>query len=196
MDFVLLVQLCAPMVAPETMLAIIRAESGFNPWAIGVNGGARLVRQPVTREEAIVTARWLINNGYNIDMGAGQLNSKNLPRLQMSIEDAFDPCRNITAAGSILHGNYIAAKRHTNDEQAALRAALSAYNTGTFHRGFTNGYVQRVMTHAGVNFKSQGEARPIPLNRTRASTTKPPSGQSPPESRARDGSTRNVMVFQ
>ena len=45
MDFVSLAMQCAPMVAPLTMAAIVKTESGFNPLAIGVNGGARLVRQ-------------------------------------------------------------------------------------------------------------------------------------------------------
>ena len=78
MDFVSLAMQCAPMVAPLTMAAIVKTESGFNPLAIGVNGGARLVRQAETVAEAVVTAKWLLERGYNIDLGLGQVNSNNL----------------------------------------------------------------------------------------------------------------------
>ena len=150
MDFIALAQECAPAVAHQTLAAIVKTESGFKPLAIGVNRGHRLERQPVNVEEAVVTAQWLIDNGYNIDMGLGQVNSANLKRVGLSVKDAFDPCKNLAAAASILQGNYeIAARQHANP-QAALYAALSAYNTGSFTRGFENGYVQKVVGNAGV----------------------------------------------
>lgn len=165
MDFYALAQECAPLVAPATMAAIVKTESGFKPFAIGVNGGARLERQPANKEEAVVTAKWLIANGYNIDLGLGQVNSANLGRTGLSVEDAFEPCKNIAAAASILHGNYRAAQASIPGEQAALQAALSAYNTGTFHKGFANGYVQKVLNNAPA--AAQGGAvravMPIPV---------------------------------
>lgn len=161
MDFAALAQECAPWVAHQTMAAIVRTESGFRPLAIGINGGARLSRQPETKAEAVATAKWLIANGYNIDMGLGQVNSANLPKIGLTVENAFDPCQNIAASATILQGNYQAAKRKTVDEQAALHAALSAYNTGSFTRGFSNGYVQRVVNNATP--QGQKPATPIPL---------------------------------
>ena len=150
MDFLALTQQCAPQVAPQTMAAIVRTESGFRPLAIGVNGGARLVRQPDNIDEAVVTARWLIGNGYNIDMGLGQVNSSNLQKTGLAVEDAFDPCKNLAASAKILFGNYRDASRKIIGEQAALHAAISAYNTGNFSSGFSNGYVQRVVSNIGV----------------------------------------------
>ena len=90
MDFIALAQECAPWVAHETMAAIVRTESAFRPLAIGVNGGARLARQPENKAEAVATAEWLIANGYNIDMGLGQVNSANLRKTGLTVEDAFD----------------------------------------------------------------------------------------------------------
>ena len=150
MEFLALAQQCAPLVAPQTMAAIVRTESGFRPLAIGVNGGAWLVRQPENVEEAVVTAKWLIGNGYNIDMGLGQVNSSNLRKTGLSVEDAFDPCKNLSTSAMILHGNYTLASRKIVGEQAALHAAISAYNTGNFHAGFSNGYVQRVVGNSGA----------------------------------------------
>jgi type IV secretion system protein VirB1 len=150
MDFDALAYECAPWVAPQTLAAIVRTESQFKPLAININGGARLERQPSSKEEAVVTAKWLIDNGYNIDMGLGQVNSVNLPKTKLSVEDAFDPCKNLAASATILQWNYESAIKHAPGEQEALGAAISAYNTGSFTRGFKNGYVQKVMNNSKV----------------------------------------------
>lgn len=164
MDFVALAQECAPWVSHQTMAAIVRTESSFKPLAIGINGGAKLVRQPENKAEAVVTAKWLIANGYNIDMGLGQVNSANLRKLGLTVDKIFDPCQNLAASATILHGSYTLAKRRTPDNRAALHAALSAYNTGSFTRGFTNGYVQRVVNNGAVAPNDSLKAiAPIPL---------------------------------
>jgi type IV secretion system protein VirB1 len=136
-------------VAHQTLAAIVKTESAFRPFAIGVNGGAKLARQPETKAEAVATANWLLERGYNIDMGLGQVNSANLKKTGLSVEDAFEPCKNIAASASILLWNYQAASKKVQGEQAALHAALSAYNTGSFTKGFSNGYVQKVVGNAG-----------------------------------------------
>ena len=50
---------------------------------------------------------------------------------------------NIRAGASILTADYLAAVQTWPDPQTALRAALSAYNTGSFSKGFFNGYVAK-----------------------------------------------------
>lgn len=154
MDFVNLVQECAPWASPQTMAAIVRRESGFNPLSIGINGGAKLSRQPVSKQEAVATANWLIERGYNIDMGLGQINVKNLSRLKLSVGDAFDGCKNIAAAATLLSWNFQSAKGRIAGEQQALLSAISMYNTGNASAGFSNGYVHGVVANA---------ARPIPI---------------------------------
>ena len=149
LDLVLILSLaaqCAPSVAPETLAAIAHTESRFNPLAIGVNGSAA-VHQPGTRPEAVRTARRLIAAGVNIDLGLAQINSSNLGWLDLSIEDAFDPCRNLAAAATVLRSGFDLSS-HLNDPQHALRVALSRYNTGNPDRGFRNGYVARVEASA------------------------------------------------
>lgn len=170
MDFNTLAAECASWVAPSTLAAIVKTESGFKPLAIGINGGARLQRQPQNLEEAVTTAKWLIANGYNIDMGLGQVNSANLAKTGLTVEHAFDPCKNLAAAATILTWNYQSASRKTDNQQAALHAALSAYNTGSFTRGFSNGYVGKVIRNANV-----GQVVPIPLMKRegKASTRAP-----------------------
>lgn len=168
MDFHTLAAECAPMVAPQTLAAIVKTESAFRPYAININKSAQLARQPVNKQEAVITAKWLIQNGYNIDMGLGQINSANLPRLGISIENVFEPCINLQASATILTGNYTSAKNKGHTDQAALQAALSAYNTGNFTSGFNNGYVQRVLNNASALQPVSVDASisPIPLKTT------------------------------
>lgn len=212
MDFNTLAAECAPWVAPSTLAAIVRTESRFKPLAIGVNGGARLERQPGNVEEAVATAKWLIANGYNIDLGLGQVNSANLAKTGLSVESAFDPCKNLAASATILQGNYRSASRRTSSEQAALHAALSAYNTGSFSRGFSNGYVQKVIGNA-----VGGTVSPIPLAKTASASRSAVSASKIPRKNAlvvedsaklvsesegvfsgggQDESAQNVMVYR
>lgn len=139
-----LAQACAPQVAPQTLAAVAYAESRFDPLAIGVNRGPRPARRPRDPAEAARTARALIARGANLDLGLAQINSDNLGWLGLSVEDAFDPCRNLTAAGRVLQAGYRPASTSPADRQVALRAALSRYNTGHPERGLRNGYVARV----------------------------------------------------
>ena len=140
---------CAPFVAFETLAAVIRMESGFEPLAIGVNRGSASF--PATHGEAVAVATDLIERQRrSVDLGLMQINSANLASLGLSIADAFEPCRNIAAGARLLQQGYAAALRTEADPQGALRVALSRYNTGSPERGFANGYVVRVQSAAEV----------------------------------------------
>ena len=144
MDFAALVEHCAPSVHPATMSAIARVESGFNPWVIGINGRVRITRQPLTKSEAVDTAKQLLQMSLSIDLGLAQINSANLERLGLSIEQAFEPCANLHAAETVLRWCYDRAAKRLGGGQPALQAALSCYNTGGYARGLANGYVQGI----------------------------------------------------
>jgi type IV secretion system protein VirB1 len=139
-----LAERCAPQVAPETIAAVAWTESRFDPLAIGINRGPRPVARPRTAEEAARLARRLIEGGANIDLGVAQINSANFARLGLTPEAAFDPCRNLRAAATVLLEGYRPTGSSPTERQAALRVALSRYNTGHPERGFRNGYVARV----------------------------------------------------
>ncbi len=144
----LLVTLCAPNVAPATLLAIIQAESAGVPHAVHVNGP--WIAEPRDRDQAIRAARWAITAGYSVDLGLMQVNSRHLTHLRLSIEDVLEPCTNISAGAAILAANYRAIARGRSAERALLDA-VSAYNTGNAHRGYANGYVRRVLeAHRGL----------------------------------------------
>ncbi len=134
-DFAMLAQQCAPAVHPATLQALVRTESGFNPFAIGVVGG-RLVRQPRSRDEAVATTRALEAAGWNYSMGLAQVNRANLRVYGLTPETVFDPCANLRAGGAILADCYTRASAGGRVPQDAVRAALSCYYSGNFTRGF------------------------------------------------------------
>lgn len=135
---------CAPTVAPQTLAAIAHVESRFDPLAIGVNRGGPPPRRARDAAEAAVIATRLIDRGANIDLGLAQINSANLEWLGLSVAEAFDPCRNLAAAGAVLQAGYRPAGDAPRARQEALRITLSRYNTGDARSGFRNGYVGKV----------------------------------------------------
>jgi type IV secretion system protein VirB1 len=139
---------CAPTVAPETVVAIVLTESSGDPFALNVNGGRQPARK-ANAADAAATAQIYVAAGYSVDLGLGQINSRNMRWLGLTWETVFDPCTNIAALGFVLTSNYNAVKAG-RDPQSALRVALSMYNTGSQTRGFTNGYVAKVVSKAGV----------------------------------------------
>lgn len=141
---------CAPSVAAETLVSVVHTESHFNPYAIGINAKGVAAPDPASRASAAAAARRLIARGYNIDLGLGQINSANLKWLGLSVEDAFDPCRNLAAAARVLSGNYLSVVRSSPTTEAAIATAVSMYNTGSRSRGFGNGYVGRVYASSTV----------------------------------------------
>lgn len=147
---VALARQCAPSVAVETLVSVVHAESRFNPYAIGVNAKGVRAPDPVDRASATAAARSLIAQGYNIDLGLGQINSANLRWLGLSVEDAFDPCRNLAASARVLSSNYLSVAQSSPTTEVAIATAMSMYNTGSRSRGFGNGYVSRVYASSSI----------------------------------------------
>ncbi|WP_340318133.1 lytic transglycosylase domain-containing protein [Rhizorhabdus argentea] len=152
---------CAPSVAPETLLSVAHAESQLDTLAIGVNDGPRAAR-PVNEADAARIAKGLIAKGYSIDLGVAQINSGNLQWLGLSVEEAFDACRNFAAAARVLQTNYAATSRSGSHDP--LGRAISRYNTGNDRRGFANGYVGRVYRAANLVVPAlRGGTGPLPV---------------------------------
>lgn len=157
LDFLTLAQQCAPQVSSATMAAIVRTESSFNPYAVGVVHG-RLLRQPASLEEAQATVRALDAGGWDYSVGLAQVNRTNWSRVGMSVRNAFDPCLNLAAGAAILQDCYAQARKSRPDVQDALRASLSCYASGDFATGYGTGYVQRVVQ----NVVDRGSVHPVP----------------------------------
>lgn len=144
---VILARTCAPGVEVTTALAVVHAESSFNPYAIGVVGGS-LQRQPRTRAEALATIAALEREGYDFSVGYAQINKRNFRRLGLTPSSALDGCKNLQAMQVILQECYQRAGALHARTQTALRAALSCYYSGNFSTGFREGYVDRVVRAA------------------------------------------------
>lgn len=149
--FLALAMACAPQVHPTTAHALVFVESAFNPWAIGVVGGA-LRRQPTSQAEALATAQQLIADGRNFSVGLGQINVGNFQRLGLTTFSAFDPCLNLAAMQSVLTECFDRAvsPQARASRQDALRRALSCYYSGNFSTGIRHGYVQKVVSAANA----------------------------------------------
>lgn len=129
---------CTGLAVPPTVMEhVVKVESSFNPYAIGVVGG-RLARQPRNLAEAVSTARMLEDRGYNFSLGLAQVNRYNLTRQGLhSYEKAFDVCPNLQAGSRILAECY---SRSSED----WGKAFSCYYSGNFTTGYRHGYVQKV----------------------------------------------------
>lgn len=148
---------CSPDVHPLIVNAIVKTESNYNPFAIGVNRGGRLVKQPTNIGEAIDTAKRLLASGANIDMGLGQINSANLQWLGLTVEQAFTPCANLQALQTVyLHCYNRAGTTGLSDR---IQRAFSCYNTGNMTGGFSNGYVKK--TTKNYNELTARVAQPV-----------------------------------
>ena len=157
---------CAPFVAPATLESVISVESRGRPLAININRGPKLAPAQ-SAAEAVATARAWIDRGYSVDLGLMQVNSRNLRRLGYTVEQMFDPCTNVAAGATILAANYIEAAKRRGPGQQALLDALSAYNTGSFSRGYSNGYISRYFDLTGsiIRFRpSSPRGTSIPPN--------------------------------
>ncbi|KQV46967.1 lytic transglycosylase [Pelomonas sp. Root1217] len=148
--FASLAATCAPAIHVQTATALVHVESAFNPWAIGVVGGS-LQRQPRSRGEALATARALQAAGWNFSIGLGQISVRNLERLGLTLETAFEPCTNLRAMQVVLCECFTRADTTVaRSKQQALRSALSCYYSGNFMTGFKHGYVARVVAAAAA----------------------------------------------
>lgn len=163
---------CGPSVAPSTTTAIIRTESNGNPYAIGDNT-TRKSHFPKSKEDAVQLARSLLSRGHNLDLGLMQINSRHLKPRNLSLEEIFDPCRNINIGATIL-AEFYRANDHGEPRDVVLFKALSAYNTGSAWRG--PGYVNRILRTAGASYRV-ALTNPPPSGRTQQKFAKGPSAR-------------------
>ena len=138
---------CPNLAVPrDVMHHVVRVESSYNPYAIGVVGG-RLVRQPRTLAEAVSTAHMLEQRGYNFSRGLAQVNRRNLAKYGLeSYAQAFEPCANLVAGSRILRECHSRSGGNWGK-------SFSCYYSGNFTTGFRHGYVQKVfasMRRAGA----------------------------------------------
>lgn len=164
--FMALALQCASSVHPDTSRDVARAESGFNPYAIGVVGQAGIY--PQTLNDALLHVTRLRSKGRNFSIGLMQINQANFSRYGVTARQLFDPCTNLLVFEKIIKDCYIRG--------GSLRRALSCYYSGNFDAGqrpeatfAQTSYVQRIgytvpssKTDQGKQSSGPGNAPPIP----------------------------------
>lgn len=185
MDFPTLARQCAPDVHISTLAAVVRHESAFDPLVIGVNSKPHRSIRPSSKHEAIREVRDLMAKGVDFDVGYGQINVRNWKWLGVTPETIFDPCTNLASAQRVLVDCYKRAAAVHGRGQNALYAAFSCYNTGNLTRGFSNGYVSKVLAGAGLPVPAIAQVPPRQKSKQPAhdETAVPPSAKKSDTSR-------------
>lgn len=141
------------------MQKIIKHESGAKQFAIGINVGNGTSKSLFADDQATAVAwsKELLQRYPSIDMGFGQINSKNLQKLGINIEQVFDACTNIKSAHTIFKQNLSATGGN-------VMAALSMYNTGKPNSERGAKYAIAVLGNAGMNKEMTNFAQALKTN--------------------------------
>ena len=158
---------CAFGDSVSTLASVAKTESGFDTLAIHDNTSGATFHPASEAQARDLATTLIVNRGHSADLGLMQINSANLPRLGLSITDAFDACHSVAAGARILKEGY----------QQALRVAFSRYNTGDSARGFANGYVARIEA-ASQNLPAIGTS-PLPPPTSDHAAAAPPVKAAP-----------------
>ena len=94
----------------ELLLAIVFAESNFNPLAVSINGAGGLMQL-------------MPHTGRELGLKVPKYNDKRKPNRDASVDERFDPTKNLH--GGLTYFNKL-VKKHRGD----LTLALGAYNVG------------------------------------------------------------------
>lgn len=172
MDAITLVQQCAPVIEPTLAIRLLRRESGFNPYAIGLDGKAVLKPQPRTFVEAVKIADDLLRAGKKFSVGISQVHISNVKNFGLTWAQAFDPCTNLRHGQTILqHFHNVALKAGFSGEGAVF-AALRGYNSGSVHASISNNYANAIMggglpasiPNVRINIDSSMDERKMPAH--------------------------------
>jgi type IV secretion system protein VirB1 len=143
---------CAPAEDPGMLVGIARQESDLEPMTLRDNTSGEVLRGAGVVE----AARRLIAAGHPVDLGAWQINSRNLSLLGLGVADAFEPCKAVSAAAQLIE-------------------LFSRYNTGSPSRGITTGYARAALTAISA-VKAAG---PAPQATAATAYSQPPAAPNP-----------------
>lgn len=161
---------CAPALDPRLAIALIKRESGFNQFAIGLDSkhNVRLSRQPRTAQEAVLTAADLAQKGYSFSVGLTQIHITNVKKWGISWDDAFIPCTSLKISQSIFLSFFKVAQSAGYKGDDAVYAALRGYNSGSINAQVSNNYASAIMASA------KGQQGQIPVLKNQIQTASAP----------------------
>ncbi len=193
-----LVDQCAPQVSPVLMHALVRAESAWQPFAIGMDKAQGTVKQPVTLAEAISRARELVAAGREFSVGLAQIHVSNVTRYGMTWEQAFDACQNLAVGQKILWNFYHRASASGYSGVAAIWAALRGYNSGGIDRAISDDYASRIFAYMSIAPPQVQMGPGVPVARQAAKRSQPPFLVAPstPDSGDPSRSGESLEIFE
>jgi len=159
--------MCAPLIHPITMGAIISVESGGNPFAVSINYPQMLaahgrdvpeiIAQPRSLAEATHLVDALVSQGFSTSLGLAQINTEHLEEFRLSYTQLFDPCINLRLAERILLRckQQVEGGSQAIAPQQLILKTLSCYNSGNDTLGLRNGYVESILAEARTLAASQ-----------------------------------------
>jgi len=146
MDFLSFAETCGPDVHPVTTVAMIKAESRYQPLAVR-NNTSKQTFYPATIDEARVLVEGFAAKGDRLAIGLMQVTTPWVTRYNIKPADLLDGCTNVRIGTSILRANYEACTRVGRSPKATLECALSMYWSGDDAVG--GAYVNQVYQLAG-----------------------------------------------
>jgi len=168
LEFALLAACLEHSIDHDLIRAIAKQESNGAPTAFYINKWEMGQFKNLSLNEAVMVSEKMVDEGYTVDVGLMGINSRNLKRFGVSITEGFEPCTNINLGEQILFENIQHAQAKGHQGHDAIKAALSMYNTGSLHRGFKNGYVDKVWSNytATNSIEAQESDISVPWNIT------------------------------
>lgn len=147
MEPVNLLAQCAPELPAPLIRAVVKAESDWRPFAIGLDGSQAPIAQPDRLADAVAIAEALSRQGRGFSVGLAQIHVSHVRRQGWRWEQAFDPCSNVAFGQRILRGFQAQAAAAGLTGSPALHAALRGYNAGRIDRIAGEAYARRVLSY-------------------------------------------------
>lgn len=116
---------------------IAAVESTQTPFALNIDGVGSFY--PETLDEAVALV--VFHKESRMDIGYMQVSSSNAKAYGVDALQLLHPCDNIRIGSEIYLSFFDRIYKKTKNADDATIKALSAYNTGDFVKGITNGYV-------------------------------------------------------
>jgi type IV secretion system protein VirB1 len=154
MDLVVLAQQCAPAIEQSLVTRLMRRESAFNPYAIGLDGKESLKPQPSSFDEAVEVAERLIKDGQKFSVGIAQIHISNVRSLGLTWRQAFHACTNLNYGQQIFLDYHRRAVAAGFAGDAAIFAALRGYNSGNIHAAISDRYAAAILGTTVPEIKS------------------------------------------
>ena len=179
--FSTLAQQCAPAIALDLLSALSAVESGIDPLAV-IDGPKRELA--ATAGHAVAAAVGVTDQGREVGVGLAGISATQLARLGVPLSDAFEPCRNLSAAQAVIEETFRTAEKRGLTGGGADRYVIRSWWRADGRFATAEAYAEavtqeraRANEHLKHPVRETGEPRwaavaPTPANSEKAS---PPS---------------------